>query len=450
MTKVAIIGLGPVGLSLGVCLALKGFTVKGIEKDPEKVEGINQGIPPCYEPYLEELLGRVVEEGRFKAYGEDGSIVKEADTIFITVGTPVSPGGEVDLGQVERAAYLTGSAIKDVEGHPLVVVKSTVPPGTTGGLVKEILEASSQKRCGVDFSLCMNPEFLREGSAIEDALKPDRIVIGEYDHRSGDLLEALYRSFHGETIPPILRTSLVNAELIKYASNAFLACKVSFINTIANLCERLPGSDIVDVARGMGLDKRIGPHFLKAGLGYGGSCLPKDLRALTSLSEDLQSPSTLLRAIQEVNSSQPWRAIDMARIFLGDLRGKKIAILGLAFKPGTDDIREAVSLRVIKGFLEEGAKVSVYDPRAMEAARQVLGDKVTYSSSALECIEGADCCVVVTEWDEFKEMGPEKFREKMRDPVVIDGRRIYDPAIFKDKVKFGAIGRPVEIRGKSS
>ncbi|MCC6052158.1 MAG: UDP-glucose/GDP-mannose dehydrogenase family protein [Fervidicoccaceae archaeon] len=376
----------------------------------------------------------------FRATTDSYEVVLSSDISFICVGTPSRPDGSADLSYVESAARSIGRALRDKKGWHLVVVRSTVPPGTTGGIVRRIIEEESGKRAGVDFGLCMNPEFTREGSAVEDTFTPDRIVIGELDERSGAFLEKLYRDFHGSNMPPIIRTSLTNAELIKYASNAFLAMKVSFINEIANIAQRVPEADVEIIARGIGLDKRIGPLFLRAGLGFGGSCFPKDLRALIRFSESVGYEPKIIRAVMEVNESQPYRALELAKSLLGSLEGKRIAVLGLAFKPNTDDVREAVSIKIVKALLSEGASVVVYDPKAMPNARRVLGETVVYAGSAEECLRGADCAIVVTEWDEFRKLRPEDFSRLMRTPVVVDGRRIYDPKEYSRKLKYAAIG----------
>ena len=286
----------------------------------------------------------------------------------------------------------------------------------------------------------MNPEFLREGSALQDTLHPDRIVIGEYDKKSGDTLEALYRDFYAEEMSPLIRTNLPTAELIKYANNAFLATKISFINQMANICEKIPGADVTVVAKGIGLDKRIGPFFLNAGLGYGGSCLPKDVKALIALSKNLGYEPTLFNATEEVNKAQPYKAVELCKRILGGLQGKRIAIMGLSFKPGTDDMREAVSIKIINQLLKEKARVITYDPKAIPNAKKIFGIDIEYSSSAIECIKGAHCCILVTEWNEFKKLTPEDFIQNMRQPCLVDGRRIYEPKQFSQKLKFKAIG----------
>jgi len=300
--------------------------------------------------------------------------VLNTEITFIAVATPNKPNGSIDLGHIESSSSEIGQALQKKETYHLVVVKSTVVPGTTENVVKPAIEKLSGRRCGIDFGLCMNPEFLREGSALHDTLHPDRIIIGEHDQKSGDSLEALYRDFHGEEMPPLIITNLPTAELIKYANNAFLATKISFINQIANICEKIPGADVTVVAKGIGLDKRIGPLFLNAGWGYGGSCLPKDVKALIAFSEGLGYNPALFNAVEDVNNIQPYRAVELAKKHLGDLKGRRIAILGLAFKPNTDDMREAVSIKIINQLLEEGANIVAYDPAAINNAKGIFKD----------------------------------------------------------------------------
>jgi len=307
-------------------------------------------------------------------------------------------------------------------------------------VVKPLLERRSGKRCGIDFSLCVNPEFLREGSAIRDTLNPDRIIIGEHDKKSGDILKDFYRQFYRRKMPSIIRTNIPTAELVKYANNAFLATKISFINQIANICEKIPEVDVKTVAKGIGLDRRIGRLFLNAGLGYGGSCLPKDVKALIAFSRALGYDPVFIKSVEEVNEAQPYKAVELTKRVLGDLKGKRIAILGLAFKPNTDDIRESVSLKIIDKLLEKEANVVAYDPAAMNNTKKLLGNRVVYPSSAVECIKEADCCIVATEWDEFTQLKPDDFIHHMKTPVVVDGRRIYDHEEYNHKVKFTAIG----------
>jgi UDPglucose 6-dehydrogenase len=286
----------------------------------------------------------------------------------------------------------------------------------------------------------MNPEFLRQGSAFQDTLNADRVVIGSYDKRSGDALEELYKDFYSVHVPPIIRTTLSTAELIKYASNAMLATKISFINTIANVCEKIPGADVKDVAAAMGLDKRIGPLFLDAGLGYGGSCFPKDVKALIASSKAFNYTPELLESVENVNHTQPLKAVQFCKQQLGNIEGKKIAILGLAFKPDTDDMREARVIPIINQLLKEGANVIAYDPVASATAKVIFNNKIQYATSALDCIKNADCCIIVTEWPEFQKLSPDDFMKNMKQPILIDGRRIYNPETYSAKLKFTAIG----------
>jgi len=438
--KISSFGLGYVGLCTALCFASKNFTSIGVDIDQEKVRTIKEGSSPIYEPSLQTLLQECLDRGTFRCSTNPCEAVMKSDISFITVGTPSLPDGEIDLAYIRQVAREIGEALKEKSSYHLVVVKSTVPPNTTEKTIKPIIETHSGKRCGTDFGLCMNPEFLREGSALHDTLNPDRIIIGEHDTKSGDILEALYRDFYEEKTPPIIRTNLPTAELIKYASNAFLAAKISFINTIANICEKTPDVDVATVAEAMGLDKRISPHFLNAGLGYGGSCFPKDLKALIAYSKKIGYTPELLEAVENVNETQPYKAVQLCKNFLGSLKNKKIAILGLAFKPNTDDMREARSIPIINQLLKEGANVTAYDPAAMRNAKSIFKNKIEYASSATECIKNADCCILLTEWEELKKLTPEDFIQNMKHPILIDGRRIYNPEEFGKKLKFAAIG----------
>ncbi|MFQ6115853.1 MAG: UDP-glucose dehydrogenase family protein [bacterium] len=438
--RVSIVGTSYVGLCTAVAFASKGYTVIASTHNPRKADLTNKGRPPFFEPGLEELLKEAVSQKRFRCVLGRKKAVLSTDITFISVATPSQLDGSINLQFIEKASREIGEALNQKSTYHLVVVKSTVTPGTTQNIVKSILEKYSKKRCGIDFGLCMNPEFLREGSAIHDVLYPDRIVIGEYDKMSGDVLETVYRGFHADSMPPLIRTNLATAEIIKYVNNAFLATKISFINQIARLCEKIPGADITTVAKAIGLDERIGPFFLNAGLGYGGSCLPKDVKALIVFSKSLGNSSTLLKAVQEINNTQPYKAVELAIRLLGHLNRKRIAILGLAFKPNTDDMREAVSIKVINQLLEKGSQVIVYDPKAMNNAKKVFGTSVKYASSAAKCLDKADCCILITEWDEFKKLKPDDFLKYMRTPVLIDGRRIYDSEEYSRKLNFAAIG----------
>ena len=438
--KIAVIGSGYVGLTIATCFASKGFKVICVDVDEEKVNKINSAVAPFYEPELDKLLKKGVDSGALTATTDINLAVSDANISFICVGTPSKPDGSIDLSHVKEATKSVGKALRERKGYHLVVVKSTVIPGTTERLILPIIKKESGMNLGEDFGLAANPEFLREGSAVKDFLNPDRIIIGGCDDRSTDELEGLYRAFYGSNMPPIVKTTPSTAELIKYANNAFLAMKVSFINTIANICERTLNADVAGVAKGIGLDERISGLFLKAGLGYGGPCLSKDIKALISYSRSVGYKPILLEAVEDVNNAQPRRAIELAKTLIGDLRGKRVAILGLSFKPNTSDMRNAVSIKLINYLLRKEAKVVAYDPVAIDNARKIFKDKIQYAGSPIECIQNADCCIVVTEWDEFKKLKPEDFLKHMKTPAVIDGRRIYDPAIYAKTIKFAAIG----------
>jgi len=437
---ISFLGLGYVGLTTAVCLASRGFKVIGFDVDDNKVKKIGSGVTPFFEPGLDELLKISLEKGYLKVTIDPEEAILDSEVTFITVATPSREDGSIDLSYVKEAALMIGNCLKQKNEWHLIVVKSTVVPTTSEDIVKKIVEEASGKICGRDFGLCVNPEFLREGSAVEDMFNPDRIIIGEIDKKSGDFLEGMYRKFYGEKIPPIIRTTPVNAEMIKYANNAFLATKVSFINMIANLCQKLPGADIEVVSKGIGLDKRIGPLFLKAGAGWGGSCWPKDLKALLNFGLKLGVELPIIEATIRVNDFQPYKVVDLARNALGGLSGKRISILGLAFKPNTDDMRNAVSIKIVEKVLSEGAEVAVYDPKAIENAKKIFSGKVKYAKSIEECLKGSDCAIIVTEWDEFKKLKVEDFIRLMRNPTILDARRVYHPKEFQNKVKFVAIG----------
>jgi len=438
--SISIVGTGYVGICTAIGFATKGYKVITSTHNPKKATSINKGIPPFYEPDLQESLQKVVRNGYLECTLDREEAILNTDITFIATATPSQPNGSINLQHIKNSTREIAEALNKKDAYHLLVVKSTVVPGTTQNIVKPTLEKNSNKQCGVNLGLCMNPEFLREGSALHDTLNPDRIIIGEYTQKSGDILESLYKDFYGEKTPPIIRTNLVSAELIKYASNAFLATKISFINTIANICQKIPKADITAIAKAIGLDKRISPHFLNAGLGYGGSCFPKDVKALIAFSKSLGYDSMLIKAVEDVNNTQPQQAIELAKKHLGNLRNKRIALLGLAFKPNTDDMREARSIPIINQLLNEGADVTAYDPVAVSNAKSIFGDKIKYASSAIECLKNTDCCIIVTEWQEFKKLKPEDFKQNMKTPSLIDGRRIYNPEEFSKKLKFAAIG----------
>ena len=433
--KLAVIGTGYVGLVSGACFSEFGFDVTCIDKNAGKIDSIKSGVIPMYEPGLEDLVARNVVAGRLHFTTELGPAVADADSVFIAVGTPTRRGdGHADLTYVFDAAQeLAGH----LSGYTVVVTKSTVPVGT-GRKVETIIRDASPN---ADFDVASNPEFLREGAAIGDFMRPNRVIVGAETTRAQDVLRALYRPLYLlET--PILMTSLETSELIKYASNAFLAVKISYINQMADLCEKV-GADVYDVARGMGLDQRIGNKFLHPGPGYGGSCFPKDTLALVRTAEDHAADIGIVSEVVRYNDS---RKQSMANRIIasagGDIAGKTVAVLGLSFKPETDDMRDSPSLDILSALSGAGAAVQVYDPKAMEEARAVLPDATIFTDSAAACLEGADVAVVVTEWNEFRALTPAHYLDAMRGKVLVDLRNIYRPEDMREAgLSYHSIGR---------
>jgi UDPglucose 6-dehydrogenase len=418
--RIAVVGTGYVGLSAGVGFAMKGNDVICVDNDKSKIEQVNSGVSPVYEPMLSQNLKSVLKEGKLRATDNLHEAIRKSEIIFISVGTPSREDGSIDLKYVRDVSKDIGRSLAN-KGYKLIVVKSTVLPETTEKVVIPDLERYSGKKAGGSFGVCVNPEFLREGKALEDFLRPDRIVIGGIDKRSGGMLETLYRNFSSK----ILRTDLKTGEMIKYASNAFLAMKVSFSNEIGNVCKRL-GIDVYDVMRGVGMDRRISPHFLMAGAGYGGSCFPKDVDAFIRKAKDLKYEPRLLEEVQSLNRRQKTGMVDLLESRTGDLKGKEICVLGLSFKPDTDDIRGASSIEILSKLLEKGAKVRAYDPKARENVKKIFTN-IEYAENAKEAIKGSDACLIVTEWDEFRNLEDRDFKG-MRSKIIIEGRKVLDPS----------------------
>ncbi|MGO4665938.1 UDP-glucose/GDP-mannose dehydrogenase family protein [Bosea sp. 2KB_26] len=415
--RVTMIGSGYVGLVSGACFADFGHVVTCVDTDARKIEALNRGEIPIFEPGLDDLVAKNVREGRLSFTTELAGAVRGADAVFIAVGTPARRGdGHADLSYVYQAAR---DVVAELEGFTVVVTKSTVPVGT-GDEVERIMRES---RPEADFAVVSNPEFLREGAAISDFKRPDRIVIGTDDARGRAVMEDIYRPLYLNAAP-LLFTSRRTSELIKYAANAYLATKITFINEMADLCEAV-GANVQEVARGIGLDNRIGAKFLHAGPGYGGSCFPKDTLALMKTAQDLAAPLRIVETVVAVNDQ---RKRAMARKVLaacgGSVRGKRIAILGLAFKPNTDDMREAPSIAIITALQDAGAEIVAYDPESMDAAKPLLPG-ISYASDAYSCIRGADALVIVTEWDAFRALDLAAVKAALREPVVVDLRNIY-------------------------
>jgi len=432
--RIAIIGTGYVGLVTGACLADFGHVVTCVDKDPVKIEALLAGRMPIYEPGLEDLVARNVREARLSFTAELAPAVREADAVFVAVGTPSRRGdGHADLSYVYGAAREIAVA---VAGFTVVVTKSTVPVGT-GDEVERIIR---ETRPDADIAVVSNPEFLREGAAIEDFKRPDRIVIGIEDERARAVMAEVYRPLYLNQ-GPLLFTQRRTSELIKYAANAFLATKITFINEMADLCEKV-GANVQDVAHGIGLDKRIGSKFLHAGPGFGGSCFPKDTLALMRTGQGHGVPLRLVEAVVGVNDA---RKTAMARkivsAFDGDVSGRTIALLGLTFKPNTDDMRESPSIPIVYALLDKGARIRAYDPQGMDEARKVLGE-VDYRSSAYDCIDGADAAVIVTEWDEFRALDLDRVKRLLAEPRIIDLRNIYRPEeMARRGFRYESVGR---------
>lgn len=431
--------MGYVGLTMAACMAERGVKTVGIDVDRHKLALLSKGETTIYEPQLKSMIKKNLFSGNL-FFIEDYKALQESNITFITVGTPSKTDGSIDLEQVRMTSESIGKALKTKRDYHLIVIRSTVIPGTSENMVKKIITQHSGKTCPKDFGLCMNPEFLREGSAVQDMMAPNRIIIGESHETAGLILKEFYTKIYSGCMPKIFRTSLENAEMIKYANNAFLSTKISFINSIANLCEKIPRTDIDIVATSLGLDPRISPLFLRAGLGWGGSCFPKDLRSFLTFAQSHNLELPVISAAIKVNDMQPILAVEKAKKLLKDLNEKSIAVLGLAFKPNTDDVREAVSLKIIKKLLDEGAHVQAYDPAAIENTRKIFGNQVVFANSVQECIKDSDCCIIVTEWDEFRNLLPDDFKNNMSRPILIDGRRIYDPDKFSEKTEYFAVG----------
>jgi UDPglucose 6-dehydrogenase len=443
--RIVMVGTGYVGLVSGACIADFGHEVTCVDKDGTKISALNAGEIPIYEPGLGEIVQSNIQQGRLSFTTELSKTLDEADAVFIAVGTPSRRGdGHADLSYVYAATREIALALKR---FTVVITKSTVPVGT-GDEIERIIR---ELRPDIDVAVVSNPEFLREGAAIHDFKHPDRIVVGTHDERARAVLDEIYRPLYLNRAP-IVYTGRRTAELIKYAANAFLATKVTFINEVADLCESV-GADVQEVARGIGLDNRIGPKFLHAGPGFGGSCFPKDVRALIKTAQDHNVPMRILEAVETVNDTRKRamaRKVSLA--FAGVLRGKTVAMLGLTFKPNTDDVREAPSLALITALQDMGARVRAYDPVGMEQAKQVLTD-VSYCRDPYDCVEEADAVVIVTEWEQFRALDLERVRDLMACPVMVDLRNVYRP---EDMKKYGfaytSVGRlptqqPVNLLG---
>ncbi len=436
--KVSIIGAGYVGLTTGVCMAEKGHKIICVDVEQGKVDKINEGIPTIYEKGLEELLRKNVLINLF-ATSNLHKAVNETDISMITVGTPFN-GNEIDLTYIKEVSRQIGEAIKDKTAYHLIVIKSTVVPGTTDEVVLPILEEASGKMVGIDFGVGVNPEFLREGDAIEDFMFPDRIVLGGIDQKSLKFLENLYAPFEDVDI---IKTNNKTAEMIKYTSNALLATMISFSNEIGNLCAAIGDIDVVEVMKGVHLDKRLCPilptgkrimpkitTYIEAGCGFGGSCFPKDVKALISQGKNVGRPMQILEAVMQVNEQQPQQILSLLKKHFASFRGVRIAILGLAFKPGTDDMRESPAIPIIMNLLAEEAEIKAYDPVATNEARKIFTDqKIVYCDDLVQTLKGVQAVILLTQWEEFRKL-PELMANLDNKPLFVDGRRMLDKHSF--------------------
>ena len=431
--NISIIGTGYVGLVTGACFAEFGLNVTCVDNDRTKIEGLQGGQIPFFEPGLEDLIRRNIREKRLCFSLDIGQAVEKSLVVFIAVGTPPKKDGSVDLRFVEQVAREIG---RSLDGYKVIATKSTVPVGT-GARLRRII--AGELREPVHFDMASNPEFLREGSAIEDFMRPNRVVIGAASDQALAILKDLYSPLYLIETPFVL-TTLETAELIKYAANAFLATKISYINEIANLCEKV-GADVHVVSKAMGLDQRIGPKFLHPGPGFGGSCFPKDTAAIAHIAFQKGYRFEIVRAVIKVNQQQRGRMVAKIREALGSLRGKKIAVLGLAFKPNTDDLREAPALEIIPALQKAGARIRAYDPKAMENARTALGN-IVYGKDPYDTVKGCDALVLLTEWNQFRNLDLPRLRALLKSPVFIDLRNVYDPGKMKQAgFQYSAVGR---------
>ncbi|MBI2795109.1 MAG: UDP-glucose/GDP-mannose dehydrogenase family protein [Gemmatimonadetes bacterium] len=416
--KLAVVGTGYVGLVVGACFAETGNDVTCVDIDPAKVEMLRRNVIPIYEPGLGELVERNQRESRLGFTTDLAAAVAEAEVVFIAVGTPPDEDGSADLTHVLGVARAVG---RHLRREAVVVTKSTVPVGTAPRVRAAVAEHAT-----VPFHVCSNPEFLKEGAAVEDSMRPDRVVVGTDSEHARAVMAELYAPFV-RTGKPVLFMDIASAELTKYAANAMLASRITFMNEMANLCEKV-GANVDAVRRGIGSDARIGPSFLFPGPGYGGSCFPKDVQALVRIAREAGAPSLVTQAVHEANERQKQRLFELLAEALGGVSGRRIALWGLAFKPQTDDMREAPSLALIERLLAEGATVVAHDPAAMDEARRRLGGRIAYAGHAYDACHGADALVVVTDWNEYRHPNFDRIKAQLRGPVLVDGRNLYDPA----------------------
>jgi UDPglucose 6-dehydrogenase len=431
--NIAVIGTGYVGLVAGSCFAESGNEVVCVDNNAEKINNLTKGIIPIYEPGLPEIIERNVRDERLTFSTDLDASVKKSLVIFVAVGTPTSTDGSADLSAVFDVGKAIGRAM---DRYKVIVLKSTVPVGTNSKLREHIKKETTQP-----FDLVSNPEFLKQGAAVDDFMKPDRVVVGADDLRAAEILRDLYAPFV-RTGSPVLIVDVRTAEMVKYAANAFLAARISFMNEIATLCEQV-GADIEMIRKGIAADSRIGPAFLFAGLGFGGSCFPKDIRALVHTGREHKHDMKILQAVDQVNRGQALRFVERIRThFNNDIHGKRFGVWGLAFKPATNDMRDAPSIPIIENLLDAGAHITAYDPAAMDEAKRIFGSRISLATNNYSCLDGADALVLVTEWQAFRNPNFERIKSTLKQPVIFDGRNIYDPKQLRDMgFTYYSIGR---------
>lgn len=435
--RISVVGIGKLGLCLATCLAYKGYRVIGVDTNPEVLKTVNQGKPHFYEPKLAELMSKA--EGHLSATDDYHYAISNSEVTFIVVPTSSTEEGGFSNHYVEAAARSIAQELKSKNNFHSVIIVSTVMPGTTEGVIKPLIEATSSKKCGEDFGLCYNPEFIALGNIIRGMLSPDFIIIGESDTRSGNTLDEVYQRACDNN-PLVIRMTPVNAELAKIALNVYITMKISFANMMAELCEHIPGGDADAVSKALGADSRIGSKYLAGGLSYGGPCFPRDTKSLSFFAETVGCQAKLSQITEEVNKDQTNRIIRLIEQKLGGVKDKNIAILGLTYKPNTDVVEESASVKIAFSLKQKGARISVYDPAGMGNARKILEESVKYAQSVEECLTDADFCILATPWDEFKSLKAEDFTNTMKKPVLLDCWRVYDRSEFSKKLDYMAIG----------
>lgn len=435
---ISVVGIGKLGLCTAACFSRKGYKVIGVDVNPNIIRAVNEGRSPIYEPGLAELIKGSL--GYLSATDDYKYAIENSEITFIVVPTPSEEDGSFSTKYVETAVRNIAAHLKSKDDFHIVVLTSTVLPGVSNNVVKPLLEKVSGRRYGIDFGLCYNPEFIALGSVIRDFTNPDVVLIGESDPKSGELLSQIYQKVC-DNHPPVVRMNIYNAELAKISLNAYITMKISFANTLAELCERIPGGDVDAVSRMLGFDSRIGRKYLAGAVGYGGPCFPRDNKAFASFAHRIGCEARLSEATDQVNKCQNERVIELVKQRIGEVKGKSIAVLGLTYKPNTDVTEASASIEIVKVLLQEGAKVRVYDPAGMESAKQILGEENTqYAGSIEDCLRGAEFCILATPWDEFKKLKPEDFTKNMKQAVLLDCWRIFNRAEFEERLGYLAIG----------